>query len=170
MVKRGSVKVSVLTETGREIVLYRVQDGETCILTTAGLLSGEHYDAEGVAETETDAVILPKPVFEDLLATSPGFRRFVFSSYGERVQALIGLVQEVAVRHVDRRLARHLLRMARNGVVEATHQVMAQDLNSAREVVTRLLHDFADKGWVEIGRGRVVLKDEAALEHFADVW
>lgn len=170
VVKRGSVKVSVLTETGREIVLYRVQDGETCILTTAGLLSGEHYDAEGVAETETDAVILPKPVFEDLLATSPGFRRFVFSSYGERVQALIGLVQEVAVRHVDRRLARHLLRMARNGVVEATHQVMARDLNSAREVVTRLLHDFADKGWVEIGRGRVVLKDEAALEHFADVW
>ena len=86
------------------------------------------------------------------------------------MQALIGLVQEVAVRHVDRRLARHLLRMARNGVVEATHQVMAQDLNSAREVVTRLLHDFSDKGWVEIGRGRVVLKDEAALEHFADVW
>lgn len=170
VVKKGSVKVSVHTETGREIVLYRVQDGETCILTTAGLLSGEHYDAEGVAETETDAVILPKPVFEDLLATSAGFRRFVFSSYGERVQALIGLVQEVAVRHVDRRLARHLLRMARNGVVEATHQVMAQDLNSAWEVVTRLLHDFADKGWVDIGRGRVVLKDEAALEHFADVW
>lgn len=170
VVKKGSVKVSVHTETGREIVLYRVQDGETCVLTTAGLLSGEHYDAEGVAESDTDAIILPKAVFEDLLATSPGFRRFVFSSYGERIQSLIGLVQEVAVRHVDRRLARHLLRMAQNGVVEATHQAMAQDLNTAREVITRLLNDFADKGWVEIGRGRVTLRDETALEHFADVW
>lgn len=170
VVKKGSVKVSVLTESGREIVLYRVQDGETCVLTTAGLLSGEHYDAEGVAETETDAIILPKAVFEDLLASSPGFRRFVFSSYGERLQSLIGLVQEVAVRHVDRRLARHLLRMAKSGVVEATHQVMAHDLNSAREVITRLLNDFADRGWVEIGRGRVVIRDEGALEHFADVW
>ena len=170
VVKKGSVKVSVHTETGREIVLYRVQDGETCVLTTAGLLSGDHYDAEGVAELETDAIILPKPVFEELLATSPGFRRFVFSSYGERIQSLIGLIQEVAVRHVDRRLARHLLRLARNGVVEATHQSMAHDLNSAREVITRLLNDFADKGWVEIARGRVSLKDETALEHFADVW
>lgn len=170
VVKKGSVKVSVHTETGREIVLYRVQDGETCVLTTAGLLSGEHYDAEGVAESDTDAIILPKPVFEELLATSPGFRRFVFSSYGERIQSLIGLIQEVAVRHVDRRLARHLLRLARNGVVEATHQAMAHDLNTAREVITRLLNDFADKGWVEISRGRVALKDETALEHFADVW
>lgn len=170
VVKKGSVRVSVHTETGREIVLYRVQDGETCVLTTAGLLSGEHYDAEGVAETDTDAIILPKPLFEELLATSPGFRRFVFSSYGERIQSLIGLIQEVAVRHVDRRLARHLLRLARNGVVEATHQAMAHDLNTAREVVTRLLSDFADKGWVEIGRGRVSLRDESALEHFADVW
>ena len=164
------MKVSVHTETGREIVLYRVQDGETCVLTTSGLLSGEHYDAEGVAETDTDAVILPKAVFEELIATSPGFRRFVFSSYGERIQSLIGLVQEVAVRHVDRRLARHLLRMAHNGVVEGTHQMFAHELNSAREVVTRLLNDFADRGWVEIGRGRVLVKDEAALEHFADVW
>lgn len=104
------------------------------------------------------------------MASSPGFRRFVFSSYGERLQSLIGLVQEVAVRHVDRRLARHLLRMAKSGVVEATHQVMAHDLNSAREVITRLLNDFADRGWVEIGRGRVVIRDEGALEHFADVW
>lgn len=170
VVKKGSVRVSVYTETGREIVLYRVQDGETCVLTTAALLSGDHYDAEGVAETDTEAVILPRAVFEELLATSPGFRSFVFSSYGERLQSLIGLIQEVAVRQVDRRLARHLIRLARNGVVEATHQAMAHDLNTAREVVTRLLNDFASKGWVEIARGRVTLTDEGALEHFADIW
>jgi CRP/FNR family transcriptional regulator len=168
VVKRGSVKVTVVTETGREIVLYRVQDGETCVLTTAALLSNAHFDAEGIAETETDAIILPKAVFEDLLASSPGFRRFVFASYGGRLQSLIGLVQEVAVRHVDKRLARHLLQMARDGIVEGTHQALAGEINTAREVVTRLLNDFAEKGWVDISRGRVALKNEQALRAFAE--
>ncbi|MFO1034335.1 MAG: Crp/Fnr family transcriptional regulator [Hyphomicrobiales bacterium] len=168
MVKKGAVKVSVATESGREIVLYRVQDGQTCVLTTAGLMANGHYDVEGVAETETEAIILPKSAFEELLATSPAFRNFVFTSFGERLQSLITLVQEVTLRHVDRRLARHLLRMARQGVVEATHQAIAQDLNSAREVITRLLNEFAEKGWVELSRGRVALKDALALEELAD--
>ena len=98
-------------ESGREIVLYRVQDGQTCVLTTAGLMANGHYDVEGVAETETEAIILPKSAFEELLATSPAFRNFVFTSFGERLQSLITLVQEVTLRHVDRRLARHLLRV-----------------------------------------------------------
>jgi CRP/FNR family transcriptional regulator len=168
VVKSGSVRVSVTTESGREIVLYRVQDGETCVLTTAGLLSGGHYDAEAVAEVDTDAIILPKPAFDELVGSSPGFRQFVFSSYGQRLQSLISLVQEVTLRHVDKRLARYLLRVAQGGVVEATHQAIASELNSAREVVTRLLHDFAEKGWLRVSRGRIALMDEAALDEFAD--
>jgi CRP/FNR family transcriptional regulator, anaerobic regulatory protein len=169
VVKSGSVRVSVTTEAGREIVLYRVQDGETCVLTTAGLLSGGRYDAEAVAEVDTDAIILPKPAFDELVASSPGFRHFVFSAYGQRLQSLISLVQEVTVRHVDRRLARYLLRVAQGGLVAATHQAIAYELNTAREVVTRLLHDFAEKGWLQVSRGRIVLQDEAALEHFGSM-
>jgi CRP/FNR family transcriptional regulator len=91
----------------------------------------------------------------------------VFSTYGERLQSLIALVQEITVKHVDRRLARLLLASARSGVVETTHQALAADLNTAREVVTRLLNDFAEKGWVELARGRVTVHEPQALADFA---
>jgi CRP/FNR family transcriptional regulator len=167
MVKSGSIKVLVATEQGREIVLYRVEPGQTCVLTTSCLLSGSEYEAEAVAESDSEAIILPKSAFEELMATSARFRQFVFSSYGERLHTLIGLVQEIMLKHVDRRLARHLLHLARDGAVSATHQALAQDLNTAREVVTRLLSDFSEKGWVELSRARVMLKDEQALRELA---
>jgi CRP/FNR family transcriptional regulator, anaerobic regulatory protein len=167
MVKSGVVRVSVTTEQGREIVLYRVEPGETCVLTTSSLLSGAEYDAEAIAEDDTEAVILPKPAFDELMATSARFRQFVFSSFGERLHTLIGLVQEVTLKHVDRRLARYLVLHQKDGVVTSTHQHMAQDLNTAREVVTRLLSDFAERGWVEVARGRVIIRNQAALEDLA---
>lgn len=168
LVKEGSVRVSVTTEQGREILLYRVEPGQTCVLTSACLLSGAEYDAGAVAESATEAVILPKPAFDELMATSPKFRQFVFSSYGERLHALIGLVQEITTRQVDRKLARHLLSVAEDRVVAATHQAIATELNTAREVVTRLLHDFAARGWVALSRGEVRLLDTKALTAYAE--
>jgi CRP/FNR family transcriptional regulator len=167
VVREGAIRVSVMTEGGREIVLYRVMPGETCVLTAACLLSSNPYEAQGVAEADTDAIIIPKRAFEELLAISPEFRRFVFSSYGERLHLLIGLVQEIAVRHVDKRLARLLLTRAENGAVAMTHQAIAGDLNTAREVVTRLLQDFVRKGFVALERGRILIRDEDALAAFA---
>jgi CRP/FNR family transcriptional regulator, anaerobic regulatory protein len=167
MMKAGAVRVSVTTEQGREIVLYRIEPGETCVLTTSSLLSGTEYDAEAVAESDGEAIILPKPAFDELMATSARFRQFVFSSYGERLHTLISLVQEVTLKHVDRRLARYLILHAQDGVVTTTHHQMAQELNTAREVVTRLLQDFAHKGWVEGARGSVTIRDEAALQNLA---
>jgi CRP/FNR family transcriptional regulator, anaerobic regulatory protein len=167
MVKSGSIKVMVTTESGREIVLYRVHDGETCVLTSACLLSGATYDAEGVAEIDTEAIILPRRAFAALLDTSPRFRQFVFSSYGIRLNHLIGLVQEIAVKQVDKRLARYLVATAINGVVAATHHAIAGELNTVREVVTRLLNEFATQGWVELSRGHILVRDGEALEQFA---
>ena len=168
VVKDGVVKVLVTTESGREIVLYRVRNGETCVLTSACLMSGADYEAEGVAETDVDAVILPKPAFEELLATSQRFRQFVFTSYGSRLHDLVVLVQETALRHVDKRLARLLLTMGANGEISATHQELASELNTAREVVSRLLQDFSERGWVETARGKVAVKDAKALQQLSD--
>lgn len=167
LVKSGSIRVSVTTEQGREIVLYRVEPGQTCVLTTACLLSGAEYDAEAVAEADAEAVVLPRVAFDELMATSARFRQFVFSSYGERLHGLIGLVQEITARQMDRKLARFLLQQAEGHVVRRTHQAMAAELNTAREVVTRLLHDFSARGWVAVGRGQVTLVDAAALEGLA---
>lgn len=167
MVKSGSVRVSVMTEEGREITLYHVGPGQTCVLTTSCLLTGAEYGAEAVAESETEAIILPKPAFEQLLAMSPEFRQFVFSSYGDRLHTLIGLVREITARKLDRKLARFLLERAEAGVVVLTHERMATELNTVREVATRLLNDFAGRGWISLARGRVTIADAAALQSYA---
>jgi len=169
IVAQGSVRVSIMAETGREIVLYRVEDGQTCVLTSVCLFSGAFYDAEGIAEMDTEAYVLPKPVFLDLLGTSAQFREFVFSSYGEKMHELISLVQEVIHRHVDRRLARLLLARVEAGRVGLTHQALANELNTAREVVTRLLREFERKGWVRLARGHIDVIASAGLAELAQV-
>jgi CRP/FNR family transcriptional regulator len=163
VVKAGSVRVSTMTEGGREVVLYRVGPGEACVLTTTCLLNARDYDAYGVAETDVEAVALPKPQFDAMLASSAAFRRFVFAQFGERLKELVVLVQEVADRQVDRRLARFLAERAGEGVVQMTHQALAAELGTAREVVSRLLKDFAARGLVDIERGRIVIRDGMAL-------
>lgn len=166
VVTAGSVKVSTVTDSGRELLLYRVGPGQTCVLTTGALLARADYDAEGQAETETEALAVPMPVFEKLLAVSPAFRAFVFSSYGERLRDLICLVQEVSQRQVDRRLARFLADRA-SAPVEMTHQEIAAELGTAREVVSRLLKQFAAAGLVEIERRHIVVADAAGLSRLA---
>ncbi len=166
VVTAGSVKVSTVTDSGRELLLYRVGPGQTCVLTTAALLAHADYDAEGLAETDTEALAIPRPLFEELLASSPAFRQFVFSSYGERLRDLIGLVQEVSQRHVDRRLARFLAERAESPIV-MTHQEIAAELGTAREVVSRLLKQFAGEGLVVIERRHVVVADGARLARLA---
>lgn len=164
----GSVRVAVTTPGGREIVLYRVGAGESCVLTTACLMSEAAYDAEARTESDVEAIVLPRAALEDILAQSAPFRKFVFSAYGERLQGLIALVQEIAVRHVDKRLARHIVANAENGAIETTHQTLASELGTAREVVTRLLNHFAEKGWVTLERGRIIVVQATALERYAD--
>lgn len=161
----GEVRVQKVAESGREIVLYRVGAGETCIVTTACLMSGVDYDAEGVAESDVAAQVLPAAGFRELLGSSEAFRDFVFRAYGSRISSLLMLIDEVAFGRMDRRLAACLLARARGETeLAATHQDLALELGSAREVVSRLLKDFERKGWVELARGRIRLLDRAALD------
>lgn len=163
VVQAGAVRVSTMTEGGREVVLYRVGAGEACVVTTTCLLEARDYDAYGVAETDVDALALAKPVFDELLAASAPFRRFVFAQFGGRMRDLVALVQEVADRQVDRRLARFLAERAGDGDVLMTHQAIAAEIGTAREVVSRLLKDFSARGLVDMERGRIIIRDAAAL-------
>lgn len=165
---RGSIRVQMVSESGREIVLYRVEDGQTCILTTACLMSGEFYPAEAVAETEVKAAVLPAAHFRDLVASSDGFRRFVFEAYGRRLADLMAVIQEVAFRRIDARLAELLLGRAVAGEVAATHQELATELGSVREVVSRQLKEFERRGWLRLARGRITITDPRALAGLAD--
>ena len=164
----GSVRVEKLGENGREIVLYRVRRGETCLLTTSCLIARERYPAEGVTETEVRAVALPDELFNEALALSPEFRSFVFASFGARLTELMALVEAITFGRGDARLARRLLESGTpSGEVIATHQELAAELGTAREVVSRFLKEFERRGLVRLARGRIEIADRAALEAFA---
>jgi CRP/FNR family transcriptional regulator len=164
----GTVRVQQASEAGREVFLYRVNAGESCVLTTACLLAYEDYTAEGIAETELRAVLVPRRTFDELIGRSPEFRRFVFAAYSRRITDLFTVIEEIAFRRVDVRLAQKLLRMAGpGGELQATHQSLAVELGTAREVVSRQLQEFQRRGWVELGRGAVRIAAPAALDRLA---
>ncbi|MBI4968362.1 MAG: Crp/Fnr family transcriptional regulator [Rhodospirillales bacterium] len=169
VVEEGVVRVQKTAASGREIVLYRVEAGQTCVLTTACLLGRRDYDAEGIAETDIRALALPVPAFESLMAGSAAFRRFVFQSYASRVSDLLLLIEEVAFGRIDARLAQCLLaRQDGAGRIAATHQELAVELGTAREVVSRQLKEFERQGWVRLARGRLDLVQPRALAGLAE--
>ena len=164
----GTVRVQQMSENGREVFLYRVTAGESCVLTTACLLAYEDYSAEGIAETELEAVLVPRATFDELIARSPEFRRFVFTAYSRRITDLFHVIEEVAFRRIDVRLAEKLLALAgTDGTVQATHAAMATELGSVREVISRQLQEFQRRGWVELGRGSIRVTAPAALRRLA---
>ncbi|MGB0712024.1 MAG: Crp/Fnr family transcriptional regulator [Gammaproteobacteria bacterium] len=168
LVISGSARVRRLSADGKEIVLYRVESGQSCILTTSCLLAGEHYPAEALAETDLDAVLIPAEAFDRGMAESSAFRRFVLSAYGERVTSLISLVEGVAFRRIDSRLASCLLqRGQRADGLRCTHQNLALELGTAREVISRQLKQFEREGLLSLHRGRIELANPEGLRGLA---
>lgn len=164
LILAGTVRVQKTFDDGHEIVLYRIRAGESCVLTTSCLLAGERYPAQAVTESEVSAVLIPARTFRDALAGTPGFREFVFEAYGHRITDLIVLVREVSFEHIDARLARRLLeKAAGETVIAVTHQILAVELGTAREVISRQLRSFARRGWVHAKRGHIRLLDTKAL-------
>ena len=164
----GRVRVQQVSEAGREIVLYRVEAGQSCVLTTACLLAYEGYSAEGIAETDVRAIAIPRTVFDDLIAQSVAFRTFVFTAYSRRITDLFQIIEEMAFQRVDIRLAQKLLDLERGtGQIKATHQQLAAELGTAREVISRQLGEFQRRGWIRQSRGSVELMGLAELERLA---
>ena len=165
LVLSGSIKVLQQYPNGREMQLYRVKPGESCLLSGSCLLGHSDYTASGVAETEVELLIVPPADFHALIETDVAFRNHVFSLFGERLSTLLSLVEAIAYQKLDQRLAALLL--ARQDPVHATHQALADELGSVREIVSRLLRSFEDKGWVDLARERIRIVDRGALEALA---
>jgi len=168
VVAEGRIRVFRQAPEGREITLYTIEPGESCVLGVACLLAGGDagYPAQAQAAAETEAVALPAAVFRQLFATEPAVQHFVMDLYNRRLAAVMTLVEEVAFRRMDERLAAYLLRAAESepGVfrpIMMTHEQVAHQLGTTREVVSRLLLQLEDEGAVELGRGSIrVVKAE----------
>jgi len=168
VVREGSIKVSLTAENGREIVLYRVRPGEVCLQTFGCLVNRTAYSAEGMAETDLDIEIIPPGEFQRRVGTEPEFRDALFSAVAARFADLERLVEDVALSSVAERLARALLRLAQDGTVDATHEALATEIGSAREVVSRQLAQFAREGLIAVARGHIALSDQAGLQALAN--
>ncbi|MBJ3775990.1 Crp/Fnr family transcriptional regulator [Acuticoccus mangrovi] len=163
----GTVRVVQHSESGREIFLYRVHPGESCVLTTACVLSMEDYSADGIAETDVTAIAIPRKAFDELVARSAAFREFVFRAYSRRITDLFMLIDEIVFKKLDVRLAERLLELATDDTVKVTHQALGVELGTAREVISRTLADFQRRGWIEQSRGTIRIADRAGLKRLA---
>lgn len=164
----GSIKVVKLAASGRELMLYRVVPGGSCIISSSCLLGHTDYNARGIAEAPLSLLILPAPAFAQLMVEHAPFRDFVFHLFAERIGELMQLVEEVAFARLDQRLAKLLL--ARNdNVLNVTHQQLADELGSVREIVSRLLKGFAAQGLVALGREQLTIVDRGGLQKLAAV-
>ena len=164
----GTIRVQQVSEGGREIVLYRVHAGESCALTTACLMGYEDYLAEGIVETDASAVGIPRALFDDLMARSQEFRRFVFTAFSKRVTNLFHVIDEVAFARIDIRLAQKLVELAdADGQLDMTHQQLAAELGTAREVISRQLHEFQRRRWISSSRGHIEIENRNALSALA---
>lgn len=168
LVLTGSIKVERITPSGREILLYRVRGGETCILTTSCLLASDTYSAQGVVEEDVVALVLSAARFASLLASSAEFRGLVFSAFSARIADLMQRIEEISDIAIDARLAARLLvASSPDGVVTATHQALASEIGTAREVVSRVLKKLERFGLIRITRGTVELLRPEALQAIA---
>lgn len=163
-VRTGRIRVYQLDQEGNEIVLYRLGPGSICILTTMALLAGDRYSAFAVTETAVEAVALSEGAFNELLGRSPRFRSFVFLAHAERMADLMRVIQNVTFESIESRLAARLLALAADTrALSITHQQLAAEIGSAREVVSRHLKVFERRGWVSLARNRIEVRNAASL-------
>lgn len=166
----GMIRVDLLSSTGRALMLYRFGEQETCIMTTSCLLGGNEYCAEAHTETDVKACVLPLGAFEERLARSSEFRTLVFESFAQRLAAMMVRIEEFAFVPLDARLARRVLDLESDssGWIHTTHDQLAGDLGSAREVISRKLADWDKKGLVERARGAFRITHRTRLGQLAD--
>lgn len=158
-VLEGEIRVFKTSDSGREITLYEIGPGETCILNASCILSDQGYPADAVTLSEVRMLLLPSGTFQELVNSFPVFRTFVFSLLSERLITVFQLIEEVVFGNLEDRLLDYLIEKSEDSVIKSTHQIIANDLGTSREVVSRLLKDFERQGRVELSRSRITLLD-----------
>lgn len=163
LVLEGCVRVQLSSEGGREVTLYRVRPGDTCALTTSCLVGKEDYPAEAVIEEDLTALMIPDSEFRQALLDSEVFRLFVFRGFSGRLCAIVSRMESVTLKTIDERLVTQLLKDESDLLSNVTHQVLATEIGTAREVVSRKLRRFESDGLIRLSRGRIEILDRKKL-------
>lgn len=167
LIGRGALRVFKSSESGREITLYWVRAGELCLLNLLGAMTGVSSPATARVEEEVTALVIPPDVFRAWIGSEPALRTHVFSVMSAGMIDVMTLVEEIAFKKLDLRLAQYLCDafLAGDGAreLQVTHEAVAAELGSTREPISRLLKEFENQGAIELSRGRILLKDAAGL-------
>lgn len=164
LVLEGEIKVSRSSGDGRSLELYRVVPGELCLVSSACLFRTQPLSAHGVTTKPSTLLLVPPDIFQRWIE-APSFRNEVLGLFAERMADLTSLVDAVAFHKLDRRLAAALLGHGQQLAI--THQALADELGTVREIVTRLLRRFEREGWVTLGREQIQISNGAALRELA---
>ncbi len=163
----GKIRVYKLAESGREITIYRINKGESCILTISSILSNLPYPARAVVEEDITALIIPANVFKELINKDENWRAFTFGLMNTRFTNVITIVEEVAFRRMDERIAEFLILQLNTGnslELNITHQEIAYELGTYREVVSRILKDFEKENILKLSRHKISIVDDVKLK------
>lgn len=164
----GVVRVYKVGETGREITLYRFGTGESCVLTANAILSSQSFSAIATVEQDAEAIMIPADTFRGWVRRYDAWLRFVLDLFSQRLASVMEIVDEVAFRRMDIRVAAFLLeRSPSRHPIQITHQEIAAELGSSREVISRILESLTRQGMIRMGRGTVEIADRRGLEAFA---
>jgi CRP/FNR family transcriptional regulator, anaerobic regulatory protein len=167
IVLKGRIDVYLTGASGREILLYAVEPGQSCVQSTLGLMGDESFSGEAVAATDLDLFTIPKPMFLAMMDADAGFRAFVMQAFAQRMSDITRLLERVAFGRIESRLAAALIDLADGDTVHATHADLAARIGSAREVISRRLDAMARAGLVSTDRSVVHLRDMMALKRLA---
>jgi CRP/FNR family transcriptional regulator len=155
LVLEGSIKLRKLDQTGREIVFYHIEPGESCILSITSTLNEKESQAEAIIEKRTRILVIEASKIKSWMARFPSWRKFVFKLYYERMAELMGLLDQIIFKSVDTRLIQYLKEKAKDNEVEVTHQQLAGQLGTAREVISRLLKQMEKEQIILLERGKI---------------
>ncbi len=166
MLLSGSIRVVKMGANGREVELYRLQAGESCLISSSCMLGKANYTATAIAQTDLLVFTIPPSSFKRLMARNEAFREFVFSQFSQRLADLMLLVEAIAFQKLDQRLATLLLEEGPQ--LKTSHAKLADRLGTVRDIVGRLLKNFEQRGLVSLGRERIQVLDAAGLQEVAE--
>ncbi len=170
LILSGNVRVYKIGENGREITLYRFGLGESCILTANAIMNHQTFPAVALVESEAEAIMVPAETFRDWMRRYEEWRTFLFDLLSQRLAAVMSIVDEVVFHRMDGRVAALLLRRADQGsIISITHQEIAAELGTSREVISRILEGFESAGSIGSSRGQIEILDAAELEARAEM-
>lgn len=170
-IRKGSIRVFITSEEGREVTLFHISEGECCVFSSACVIGGVTLDVQMVAESEVELLAIHAGTVAKLMESNIHFKCFIYELAAKRYSTVVWVIQQILFAHFDERMARFLLSQYEktgDSTIRMTQEAMAQEVNSAREVVARMLRQFESDGLIELNRGIVILKNIELLKNIAE--